>query len=123
MIDNKNYIIAIALSMAVLISWHFMVNVPEMERQRIAMEERQAAEQILQEQQAAGTADPATGAPTPSQTRPSTDGTNLGVPLPAGTTQPGAAAPAASRDSALGEAARVEITTPEIRGSLSLRGA
>ncbi|MEM8876473.1 MAG: membrane protein insertase YidC, partial [Pseudomonadota bacterium] len=47
----------------------------------------------------------------------------LGVPLPAGTTQPGAAAPAASRDSALGEAARVEITTPEIRGSLSLRGA
>ena len=123
MIDNKNYIIAIALSMAVLVSWHFMVNVPEMERQRIAMEQRQAQEQLLQEQQAGGSVDAASGAPVPAQTQPSADGTNLGVPLPRGTTQPGAAAPAANRDSALGEAARVEIATPEIRGSLSLRGA
>jgi YidC/Oxa1 family membrane protein insertase len=123
MIDNKNYLIAIVLSMGVLISWHFLVNVPEMERQRAALEQRQAQEQVLQQQQAAGSGEGATGLPAPQAGQPVPEGTNLGVPLPAGSARTGIAAPSADREGALTAAPRVAIETPEIRGSLSLRGA
>ena len=55
MIDNRNYLIAIALSFIVLISWHYAYNVPQMERQQ--------QEQALREQQAALEAGKAADAP------------------------------------------------------------
>jgi YidC/Oxa1 family membrane protein insertase len=109
--DNKNFLLAIVLSMAVLLGWNVFYGMPQMEKQR---KEAQIQAQLKQQSEAAGqqaqTGQPAT---TPAQ-------------------QPGATAPAApgaapvpgaeSREQALAAGPRIAIDTPKIRGSISLKG-
>src|SRR5476651_965589 len=110
MTDNKNTILAIALSALVLIAWQFFFAMP----QEKARQEKLQAEQLAQKQQ------------TPAQ--PSQPGQPVPIPAQPGLPQiPGqAAAPAAAvpitRDAALATSPRVPIATESLQGSIALKG-
>ncbi len=116
MTDQKNTILAIALSAVLLIAWQYFFGIPQMEKQK------QAAELQRQQQQA--------------QTHPAPAGAGTTVPAPqtpAGT-QSGAQAPGApgtapalpgmvSRESIINARPHVAINTPRVQGSIALKGA
>ena len=101
--DNKNLILAIALSVAVLIGWNYFIGAPQVARQRPP------------EQSAGSPATPVVPSPSPREGQPST-------PNPA--TVPGTAgAPAAeTREAALARSPRIRIETSSLSGSISLKG-
>ncbi|MCB5173985.1 MULTISPECIES: membrane protein insertase YidC [Microvirga] len=101
--DNRNLIVAIVLSVAVLIGWQYFFAAPEAERQRLANQQQQSTQ-----------VNPT--APTPSQAG--------GPSAPVPGTVPGApVAPVVeSREAALARSPRVAIDTPSIAGSINLRG-
>ncbi|THK37495.1 membrane protein insertase YidC [Ensifer sp. MPMI2T] len=96
--NNRNYFIAIALSVLILVAWQFFYVNPRIEKDRIA------AEQAQQTQQAQ-----------------SQGGTQQAAPGQA----PGGAIPGAgeSRDQAIAKSVRVAIDTPALSGSINLTGA
>src|SRR5438309_749219 len=102
MIENRNTILAVILSGIVLIAWQYFYNMPQMERQR-AQTQTQAE---LNKPSPQTTPQP--GA-TPSPSTPAS--------------QPGAAQPVVSRDTAIAANPRVKIETPRLSGSISLKGA
>ena len=110
MTDNKNTILAIALSALVLIAWQFFFAMP----QEKARQEKLQAEQLAQKQQA--------------PTQQSQPGQPAQVPAQPGAAQvPGqAAAPAAAapvtRAAALAASPRVPIATDSLQGSIALKG-
>ncbi|WP_221178580.1 hypothetical protein, partial [Pseudomonas fluorescens] len=67
---NRNYFIAIALSVVIVLAWQFLYMNPRIEQQRRAEEARQAQQQTTQQQPAPGAAPGATveGAPPASST-------------------------------------------------------
>lgn len=103
--DNRNFILAIALSIAVLITWQIFFGVPQQQRRE------QAAQQTSQQT----TAEP--GAPVPSAppagaTAPPQPGAASGVP--------GVAAAGVGRQAS--DAPRVPVETPSLKGSIALKG-
>src|SRR5262249_45270807 len=103
--DNKNTVLAIVLSGLVLLAWQYFVGIPQMERQRqeAALKQQQPQVQVL----------PGT-TPTPAT-------------APAGAPQlPGQSGPTVaqqmSRRAALDAAPRIEIATPSLQGTISLKG-
>ncbi|NBN64632.1 membrane protein insertase YidC [Pannonibacter tanglangensis] len=103
MADNRNTIIAIVLSLIIVLGWQYFVVGPQLEQQRIEMEQQQAAAQ-----QAADAQAPVPGAAAGSASIP-------------GSTA-GAASGVLTRDAALASSARVTIDTPRLSGSISLTG-
>src|SRR5262245_37720237 len=104
--NQKNLLLAIVLSVAVLLAWQFLYAGPRLKEEQ----ERQA--RIRQEQvKAQEQAKP--GAP---QVTPD------GKPVSPGVATAPAASPAVNREAALGASPRVAIDTPGIKGSISLRG-
>jgi YidC/Oxa1 family membrane protein insertase len=108
--DQKNTILAIVLSAIVLIGWQFFIGMPQMERQR--------QEALLKQQQAQQTQPPQAA---PGQAAPSP------APAPAPAKPPGqqdvtTPAEQKSREVALAASPRIQIETPEIKGSIDLRG-
>ena len=105
MIENRNYIIAIALSIAVLLGWQYFVAGPRLEAERV----RHAAEVAAQ----APAPGAAPGTPAGPAAGPSASG-------PA----PSAAVPSApvSHEQALAASPRVAIDTPVLEGSINLVG-
>jgi YidC/Oxa1 family membrane protein insertase len=105
--NQKNLLLAIVLSVAVLLAWQFFYAGPrlkeEQDRQRVRQEQIKAQEQ-------AQSGAPKVGAP---DAAPSTPGV---------ATAP-AAAVAANREAALKASPRIAIETPSVKGSISLRGA
>ncbi len=105
--DNKNLILAIALSLAVLLGWQYFYAAPEAERQR----------QLAQQQQSTQVNPNAPNPPaSPSQAggaSPTVPGTVPGTPV---------APVIESREAALARTKRVPIDTPAIFGSINLRG-
>jgi len=100
-IDNRNLILAIALSLAILLGFEFLLNAPKRER---------LAEQQLQEQML-----------TPDAEAPVPETGEAESPASPGTL---AEAPAAmTRAQALEESPRLAIDTPSLRGSIALEGA
>ncbi|MFN3441833.1 MAG: membrane protein insertase YidC, partial [Rhizobium rosettiformans] len=99
--NNRNYFIAIALSVVIVLAWQFFYMNPRIEAQRQAQEAQIAQQQAQTEQQAT----------TPAAT---VDGN-----LPAG----GAANAEASREAAVAKTARVAIETQDLEGSINLTGA
>jgi len=106
MTENRNMILAIALSLAVLLGWQYFIAGPKLEKAQIA---QQAAQQQA-------------GGQSVGQTAPATDGAAAD----------GGAAPTVglntttafvSREEALAKSPRVAIDTPELTGSISLSGA
>jgi YidC/Oxa1 family membrane protein insertase len=108
--DNKNLLLAIVLSVAVLLGWQFFLGAPEAERQR------QAAQQT---QQQATTQAPNPNAPNPPATPSQAGGPAPPVP---GTTPAQAAQAVEPREQALQRSPRIAIDTPALSGSVNLRG-
>ncbi|HEV2605478.1 MAG TPA: membrane protein insertase YidC [Microvirga sp.] len=103
--DNRNLLLAIVLSVAVLLGWNVFFAPPP------APPRTDAAQTVPNQP---GTAVP-TGAPSPSQAG------GPSVPVPG--TVPATAAPVVEpREAALARSPRVTIDTPTIRGSVNLRG-
>src|SRR5262245_28860820 len=101
--NQKNLLIAIALSMGVLFAWQFFFAAPrEQERQARIKQEQTLAKA---KEQAAPTAPGAPGTSPPAGAPPAAD----------------AAAPA-TRQGALEASPRVGIQTPSLIGSVSLKG-
>jgi YidC/Oxa1 family membrane protein insertase len=92
--ENKNVILAIALSAAIIILWTIFVQGPQMERQQAQLE----AQKAQQAQQPAAQ---------PGQ---------QAAPQDAGRT-------VVSREEALTQSARVTIDNPRVKGSINLKGA
>ncbi len=105
MVDNRNMILAIALSLVVLLGWQYLIVNPQVEEARqaqLAQEARQAETVV---QTPGDAAQPAPGA--------------AGV----GTTPPvGAGVTVTTREAALAANPRVPIETPELSGSVNLVG-
>jgi YidC/Oxa1 family membrane protein insertase len=101
--DQKNTIIAIALSAAVLIGWQYFFAKPQLEKER-------AAQQQTQQQ-------------TPrSASQTSAPGQPVGAPLAPGQTGQPASEPAVTREAAIQATQRIPIDTPSIQGSIALKG-
>lgn len=105
---NRNYYIAIALSVVIVLAWQFLYMNPRMEAQRLADEARRAQ----QEQTQAANPQGATAA------GPTASGEVAGT-LP-GSTQ---AQAAATREQAIAKSPRVAIDTPALSGTINLTGA
>ena len=115
MVDDKKFILAIVLSVAVLVIWQVFVGAP-------AIEEERARQQEIAESQTAGDSG---ATPTPDTTPRITDTTIPSV-NPSGSPSAGSAPVPGlgrSRGELLGLSPRVAIDTPRLEGSLSLRGA
>jgi len=112
--ENRNYILAIALSIVILIGWQYFYAIPQMEKQKALEEARQQSQsQQIQPGQTGG--DQAAGGTAPG----AASGTGDAVQVP-GTGQQVVAA--ATREAALAQSPRVALDTPSLRGSISLKG-
>jgi YidC/Oxa1 family membrane protein insertase len=99
--DNRNVILAVVLSMLVLFGWQFFIAGPQLEQAQRQAEIR-AAQQAEAEQLAVPQASAEGGAAAPVTTGPQTF---------------------ADRDSAIAASERVDISTLDLEGSISLTGA
>ncbi|MGE0425247.1 MAG: membrane protein insertase YidC, partial [Reyranellaceae bacterium] len=109
--DQKNLIVAIALSVVIILGWQFiMAPSPEEQRREAAEKQRQIDEQ-RKAQPAPGSQPTAPQVPTPQ--------------APGGPTPTTAPAPSAflDRADALKRSPRVTFRTPELEGSIALKGA
>ncbi|MEA2947439.1 MAG: YidC/Oxa1 family rane protein insertase, partial [Alphaproteobacteria bacterium] len=110
MTDQKNTLIAIVLSALVLIGWQIFFGLPQVEKQK-----------QIQQQQAQERALPAPGTPaqqqsgTPPQPTPGTAPQAPGQP----STVPGQTV---TREAALAASPRIQLDTPRLAGSVSLKG-
>lgn len=103
--NNRNYFIAIALSVLIVLGWQYFIMSPRIEAQRIAEEARLAQEaQTTQVQPNA--AAPAAG--------------TVAGNLPGSSAQ---AAAETNREEAIAKSPRVAIDTPALAGSINLTGA
>ena len=107
--DNKNLLIAVALSMAVMLGWQVFYAGPQIKEQQEHARREQAAKQ-----------EATRSAETPATATPATPGT--AVPSTTSPAQSMTALPTATRDEALSKAARIPIETPSLSGSISLKG-
>lgn len=118
--DQKNTILAIVLSGLVLIVWQYFIGMPQMEKQR------QIALQQAQEQARPAPA-AQTGAPAPQPQATTPQQPPGSAPQPPG--QPGAAPPGTtpqglqlSREAVIAASPRIPIDTPNLHGSIALKG-
>lgn len=119
--DNKNFFVAIGLSMLVLIGWQFLVVAPQDAERRAQLEAEQAA-QPQQPQQGApstGDLDNKTGV-VPSVPTAGAPAANTAQPAPTG--QANNPTGVSSVNDALGATARVRIETSRLEGSINLTG-
>jgi YidC/Oxa1 family membrane protein insertase len=113
--NQRNMIMAIALSLAVLLGWQYLVVAPkEAERQKQAAAQKSAVPVAQGTQQGAPT-----GGAAPTATTNGAAGSGS-VPSAAGAS---ASAPTGlTREAALKQSPRVAIQTPSLTGSLALKG-
>jgi len=105
--DNRNLILAIALSLAVLLGWQYFFAAPQAEKQRQAAQQQQSTQ-----------VNPTAPNPPPSPSQ--AGGASPTVP---GTVSSTPVAPAIlPREAALAASKRIVIDTPAIAGSINLRG-
>ncbi|WP_416408041.1 membrane protein insertase YidC [Agrobacterium rosae] len=103
---NRNYFIAIGLSVVIVLAWQFLYMNPRIEQQRRAEEARQA--QQATQQTTTTTTNAAPGAAAPTGTLPGATGQQAAT---------------VSREESLTKSQRVQIDTNAIQGSISLTGA
>jgi YidC/Oxa1 family membrane protein insertase len=108
--SQKNLILAIALSAAVLMAWQYFYAGPKM------AEERARQEKLKQQQ----TSQPVTGQTAAVPGAVSAPGAPGAIGAPAAVAAP---ALALSRDAAIAASPRLAIDTPSLKGSIALKGA
>jgi YidC/Oxa1 family membrane protein insertase len=109
--DNKNFILAIVLSMVIIFGWQIFYAQPEIERQR-AEQARQA--EIAEQAGTEGTVPGGEGVAGEGGTVPQVTGESGPAPVVPGATL--------TRDAAIAASGRVNIKTPSIYGSINLSG-
>ena len=103
--NNRNYFIAIGLSVVIVLAWQFLYMNPRIEAQRRAEQARQAAQEQSQPVKPQDGSTPAAG--------------TVSGALP-GTTQANATL---NREESIAKTPRVAIDTPALTGSINLTGA
>ncbi|MFC7333752.1 membrane protein insertase YidC [Rhodocista pekingensis] len=120
MTDQKNLILAIVISVAILFGFNYFYERPRQQ----ALEEYRQQQAALQAETAPAAVPGATvpGSTVPGSTVPGPAG-DIPVPAP-GAPAPTDAVPAAPRDrgAVLGDSQRVQVDTPRLHGSVNLRG-
>jgi YidC/Oxa1 family membrane protein insertase len=106
--EQRNLFIAIALSIAILLSFQFLFESPRQQASK-----QQQPQQTAQQQVPPGGAN----APAPNAAAPAT-----APGVGAGATAEAPATPAETREAALSQAPRVKIDTPHLHGSIDLVG-
>ncbi len=106
--DQKNLLIAVALSMAVMLGWQFFYAGPQMKAQHEKAQRERVAQQ--EAEKAAGGGTTAT---------PAAPGATLPNVRPKDTLS---GAPSGTRPEVLARSQRVPIETPSLQGSISLKG-
>jgi YidC/Oxa1 family membrane protein insertase len=115
MIEHKNTILAIVLSLIVVVGWQFLVGYPQMEKQRREAELKQQQQTQVQPQGQPSIGQPAgTPAAPPSQ---------AGVPSVPGGPAASAQPAANTREAVIAASPHVAIDTPRLKGSIDLKGA
>jgi YidC/Oxa1 family membrane protein insertase len=112
MIEHRNTILAVVLSLIVVVGWQYFVGYPQMEKQRreaLLKQQEQTQQQPTQQQ--------------PSAATPATAGPQAGTPPVPGA--PAAASPSVglTREALINASAHVAIGTPRLNGSIDLKGA
>ena len=108
--DNKNFILAMVLSLAVIVFWQLFFGQPAL---------KQIQEQAATQQTVPGTV--ATG-DTGIPQAPSVSGQEA-QSIPGSASIPGVVAPALPREAVLEKSPRIAINTPKLSGSINLTGA
>ncbi len=108
--DNRNYIIAIVLSILIIAGWQYFVGMGGRDQQPVEQAQQQTQPQAPQQQAGA----PATGAP-----QGSVPGATPNAPPASGA----AGQQAMTREQALAQSPRIPIDTPAVSGSINLKGA
>ncbi|MGI9407488.1 MAG: membrane protein insertase YidC, partial [Hyphomicrobiaceae bacterium] len=119
--DNRSFILAILLSIAVLIGWNAFIAGPRIQEEQERLKRQQQAENA---NKAPGTT---TKQPAPAGSATPTPGVTPGQPpLPSGTEStaiPGAASTVTqTRNAAIKATDRIAIETPSLQGSINLTG-
>jgi YidC/Oxa1 family membrane protein insertase len=112
--DQKNTILAIVLSALVLIAWQYFYGMPQLEKQK-----------QIQAEQAQQQAKPGAPGTPPAATTPTPQGAGAPPQAPGTAPTPGhvtAPASQASRPAALAASPRIQIQTPNLAGSVALKG-
>jgi YidC/Oxa1 family membrane protein insertase len=117
MTDNKNTILAIALSALVLIAWQFFFAMPQEKARQEKLQAQQQQQQLAQKQQT-GQAPAPGGVPQAPGAAPAQPG-SAQVP---GQVPQSPAAVAANREAAIKASPRVAIATDSVQGSIDLKG-
>ena len=122
--ENRSFLLAILLSLAVLVGWNVFIAGPRIDEEQDKLKRQQQAEQGTK---VPGTATiPATGTTAPTTSSPqapkstTTAPTGLGQAVPTTGTAP---AGTQSRETVLADGKRVAIDTPSVKGSINLTGA
>ena len=117
--NNKNFIMAIVLSIAVLLSWQYFYNGPKTEEREALKEQQAQQEKVATPGQQAPSTTPrpsvADGTPPKPSSVPSpvTTGVPASAPTPLGT----------NRKAAMAKSKRLPVETPKLKGSIALTGA
>ncbi len=106
--ENRNLLLALALSLGVMVAWYVLFAGPEMQR-------ASQQQEIAQQEQAAATATPQGAGSAPATSAPGAGA----APPPSGAET----APTLTRDEALAKSQRVPISTATLSGSINLTGA
>ncbi len=115
--EQKNLLLAVALSITILIAWNVMIEQPKLEKQRALHEQQQRA--AAKAAKTATPGQPPTAGAGQQPAGPPGAAPKLGVvPSPTATPQL-----KETRDAALKQTRRVVIDTPRVSGSISLTGA
>src|SRR3546814_3070195 len=112
--EQKNLVLAILLSVAILFGYQFFVEKPKMEREAALRQQHAAEEQASPEAKRQDM-----GKKPAEQKQATQDRPQLGADTTAALPPPGAAM---SREAALKETPRVVIDSPRVQGSISLVG-
>ena len=112
MADNRNMILAIVLSLAVLLAWQYFIAGPQIEQQRARQAAEAERQRAIAESQAPSTAQ------TPS-VAPGTPTAPSAVPTVG---QPAIPQQGENRDAVVSASERVSIDTPSLSGSINLKG-
>jgi YidC/Oxa1 family membrane protein insertase len=113
MIQHKNTILAIVLSLIVVVGWQYFIGYPQMEKQR----HDTLVKQQEQAQVQPGTAQPATPA------SPATPAPLSGAPVVPGAPATSAQPLMHTREALIAASPHVAIVTPRLNGSIDLKGA
>ena len=113
MIEHKNTILAVVLSLLVIVGWQYFIGYPQMERQRQEAQLKQPAQPGGAQP---GAAQP--GAPAPNAAQPATPE----VPGTPKAGAPSAQTQTASREAVIASSPRIAIETPQLGGSIDLKG-